>query len=121
MLPLILIAVVAGGVPNYDVAKGCKAEAAVEQDANAYKGCVDDEMAAKAKLQQEWAKYPAADRRDCASAQDGDVSKSYVELMTCFQMQDWKKNLGKTDADATDQPAPKFSGLGGRKPLHPQQ
>jgi hypothetical protein len=96
MLPLLLIATMASTVPSYDIEKGCKAESVLSQENSAYSGCVNDERAAKEKLTKEWGNHSAADRQDCVAGQSYDLSKSYVELMTCFQMLDWKKSLPKT-------------------------
>jgi hypothetical protein len=93
MIPLLLIAVMASAIPTYNVEKSCQAASKATQDDSGYKGCVDDENAAKEKVAKEWANYPAAARQECASNQGGDQSNSYVELMTCFEMQDWKKDL----------------------------
>jgi hypothetical protein len=117
MAPLLLIAVMASSVPSYDVEKGCKAESAVSQDNSAYEGCVNDELAAKEKVTKEWGRYSAAARQDCTAGQSGDLTNSYVELMTCFEMQDWKKSLG-SDGDLTGTGA--ASAEGGSPPLPSQ-
>jgi len=92
MLPLLLIAVMASTVPSYDIKKGCKAESVLSQENSASEGCVNDEREAKEKLTKEWGSYSAAARQDCTAGQSGNLN-SYVELMTCFEMRDWKKNL----------------------------
>ncbi len=128
MIPLLLIAVMASTVPNYDVESSCQAANKATQDDSGYKGCVDDEKAAKEKVVKGWASYPAAARQECASSQGGDQSNSYVELMTCFEMQDWKKDLGSLstnggavssgNADAKGSP-PLPGQLGGAGSMHP--
>ena len=94
MIPLIFIAAVAGAVPNYDIDAICKSAATLSNDQNAIAGCVQDEKSAKDKLIKEWTSYPAAARRECMiDSTSLDLGHSYVELVTCFEMQDWKAHL----------------------------
>ena len=93
MFPLLLIVLTASAVPIYDVEKSCRSASEATQDKSGYEGCVADEKAAKEKITKEWSSYPAASRQECAPVQIGSQSNSYVELMTCFEMQEWKKSL----------------------------
>lgn len=93
MISFILIAVVAITIPTYNVEKGCRATSKSMQNDYNIKSCVDDENAAKQKVVEAWSTYPAVARQQCATAQVGDFNESYVELLTCFQMQDWKLHL----------------------------
>jgi hypothetical protein len=95
MIALLVIATMASAVPTYDVEKSCRSAGEITQENNAMEGCVADEKAAKDKLIKEWSNYSAAARDTCASSQVGDQTNSYVELYTCFEMQDWKKNLNE--------------------------
>lgn len=93
MIPFLLVAVVAGAVPNYDIAALCKSAAAISTGNNPVASCVADEKAAKERLIKAWPHYPASARRDCSSDPQLDIGKSYVEMETCFQMQEWKAHL----------------------------
>lgn len=97
MLAIFLTAAIASAVPSYDIDKACKSADEISQstDHSSSRGCVQDELEAKDKLTKEWHGYSAIARQGCASVQTGDRTNSYVELVTCFEMQDWVKNLGK--------------------------
>jgi hypothetical protein len=130
MLALILAAAVStSSLPSLDIAAGCKPQSPAEsQDIN-YKSCVRDEEATKQKLAKEWGGYPAAARRDCLSDRSSLVN-SYVELLTCIEMQTWKNEPntmnpsgGGTNGARTggalggSPPAP--GQIGGSSPSHP--
>jgi hypothetical protein len=93
MIPLILLAAVASAVPNYDIDRICKSASSISNDNAAIGGCVADEKASKERLIKAWATYPAAARQVCVGNTQLDVGISYVEMETCFQMQDWKAHL----------------------------
>jgi hypothetical protein len=93
MLPLLFVAVFASGIPNYDVERMCRSDTELTQDNAGFNGCVQDERAAKEKITKEWATYPASAKDECIANISGELGQSYVELMTCFEMQDWKKHL----------------------------
>jgi hypothetical protein len=86
---------VASAIPSYNIEKSCQAEGAASGygDESALKGCVQDEKAAKDKVAKEWPNYPAAAQQICTAGQSSELGYSYVELMTCFEMQDWKTHL----------------------------
>ena len=92
----ILLAASMSGVPSYDIDKMCKSAASISNDNSAIGGCVTDEKAAKDRLIKAWATYPAAARQTCIGNTQLDVGISYVEMETCFQMQDWKMHLSLT-------------------------
>lgn len=89
----ILLAAAVSGVPNYDIDKMCKSAASISNESSAIGGCVSDEKASKDRLIKAWATYPAAARQTCVGNTQLDVGISYVEMETCFQMQDWKMHL----------------------------
>jgi len=93
MIPLLFLAAVAAGVPNYDIGKMCKGATSISNDNAAIDGCVADEKAAKERLIKAWPDYPATARQTCIGNVQLDVGISYVEMETCFQMQNWKMHL----------------------------
>jgi hypothetical protein len=93
MLFAILLAAAVSGVPNYDIAKMCKTANSISSSGDAVGGCVADEKASKDRLIKAWATYPVAARQTCLGNEQLDVGISYVEMETCFQMQDWKMHL----------------------------
>ncbi len=90
MLPFILAAAIsASPIPSLDISAGCKPQSRVEGQVMDYKSCMRDEEATKKKLAKEWSSYPAFARRECVSDRPSLVN-SYVELLTCIEMQTWK-------------------------------
>jgi hypothetical protein len=93
MIPLIILAAAVSAVPNYDIDKICKSAASIGESQSPVAGCLQDEKAAKDRLVKAWSTYPASARQECTSNLQFDIGKSYVELETCFQMQDWKNHI----------------------------
>jgi hypothetical protein len=94
MIALILLAATASAVPNLDIDKMCKSAGNIPGIQDPIAGCTSDEKAAKARLIKAWPTYSAAAREECASNLQLEYGVSYVEIETCFQMQDWKANPG---------------------------
>lgn len=90
-LPLILTAshvvMVADAIPKFDVERTCRPAALAAtlpgRDASA---CKRDENDARTTLEQDWTKYNATQRTQCASFASLDKAPSYVELLTCLEM-----------------------------------
>ena len=88
MAHLLLAMAMAAVMPTVDPSVICQParDAALPEDrAGAFDGCVRDEQAARDKLRQQWGQFSAKARGDCA--QPSSVVQSYVELLTCLQMQ----------------------------------
>jgi hypothetical protein len=76
-LPIVLATALASSVisaadspPKFNVAPGCKAAAAINQEMDLavsqdYQSCMADEDSAKAELEQTWSTYSAADKQRC--------------------------------------------------------
>jgi hypothetical protein len=83
-----MIAALATMMPTADPAAICqpaKSAALPEDRAAAYQSCVHDEQAARDQLRKRWGQYAASARAVCA--QPSGVPQSYVELLTCLEMQ----------------------------------
>jgi hypothetical protein len=94
MFPLLFLVAAVSAIPNYDIDKMCKYAASVGGDQNnATASRTQDEKAAKERLVKAWPTYPAPARQECTSNLQFNIGNSYVELVTCFQMQDWKNHL----------------------------
>jgi hypothetical protein len=115
MLALVLAAVVStSSIPSLDISAGCKPASPMEdQDIN-YKSCMEDEEATKQKLTKEWGTYPVAARHECVSDRSSLVD-SYVELLTCIEMQTWKNDPNTMNPG--NGPATGPGGHGGSPPL----
>lgn len=74
-------------VPEFDIARNCKAESAsstvVGQSINM---CSHDETVARDQLSKQWSHYTAGARRTCGDESSSGNSQSYVELQVCLEM-----------------------------------
>jgi len=78
----------AAAMPNADPDKICqsaKTTVLPEDQSSAFQSCVTDEKAARDELRQKWTQFPAEARATCAEPQS--VPVSYVEMLTCIEMQ----------------------------------
>jgi hypothetical protein len=101
MSHLLLVMAMAATMPTTDLGRICepaRSAALPEDRAGAYDSCVRDEQAARDKLRQKWGQFSARARNDCA--QPAGIVQSYVELLTCLEMQ----NGGNFAPDGTRQP-----------------
>jgi hypothetical protein len=72
-------------VPEFDIARNCKAEtsgAGIEGPAH----CTSDETEAKNTVAKRWTSYSAAQKKECVGESVIGGEKSYVELLTCLEM-----------------------------------
>jgi hypothetical protein len=89
-----LVVAVADGIPNYDIVRSCKLDAAATVGLaldQSIKSCVSDEQTARKQLAGQWSKFPASSRASCASQENIGGTPSYVSLLTCLQMGQWGK------------------------------
>jgi hypothetical protein len=88
VLPILLLPLtmaVSDTLPNFSTEPTCRGGLTDPKDNARYEQCLKEEAAAKATLAAGWTKYPAADRETCsATARMG--TPSYVEMLTCLQM-----------------------------------
>jgi hypothetical protein len=122
MLPTLLLKLAVGLLPIFDIEKGCRVDTeAAQEDRSAYQTCVRDEQAAKTKIATDWSGYRADSRTTCASEQIAEFVGSYVELMTCLEIQDWKAHLDDIGPSAdlpgtTSESSPTLTHAGGYSP-----
>lgn len=89
MTPLLLLLALATSMPTPDIQNICRdvrSLALPEDQAHAYEGCLRDEQAAREQLQQKWTKFPADARASCTLELKG-LPPSYVEMLTCLEME----------------------------------
>ena len=102
MASLVLVVALAASFPNIDIHNAChKAEvtAVPERRASVVEGCIREEEKARSVLSQTWAGFSSSARQSCSEA-NGGFQHSYVELLTCLQVQSGS-NL---DADLLSKP-----------------
>ena len=88
MLVIFLLAALGPSIPAADINKICASAqvgALPEDRAKALRGCVADETSARDQIKREWNRFTAADRSNCAATPG--MQFSYVELLTCLEMQ----------------------------------
>jgi hypothetical protein len=89
MTPMIFLVALTTSMPmtNLDsVCHSAKEGALPGQDqASAFQSCLQDEKTARDELQQKWGHFSASARETCAEPKG--VTFSYVELLTCLEMQ----------------------------------
>jgi hypothetical protein len=83
LLPLAVT--VSDTVPRFNIEPTCKGGLGSPGLNERYSRCISEENAARQKLEANWSKYPAGDRTVCARTA-GMGSGSYVELLTCLEM-----------------------------------
>jgi predicted lipoprotein with Yx(FWY)xxD motif len=93
-----------GGVPAIDTQKTCRtSEQAIiaifgDKTVATYDNCMEQEQAARKLIAKDWATFPAADKTLCAQA--GAYMPSYVEWLTCFEMQAYIRKMRKEEQSA---------------------
>ncbi len=78
---------VAQQLPTFDIEATCRAAHSLgPEDRDPYQGCMKDEGAARSELQRQWAQVEAANRATCVEETGIGGYPSYVEVLTCLQM-----------------------------------
>ena len=70
--------------PKFDIARECRAEGGA---ADVQQKCADDERQAYNQVQKEWAQFSAPARAQCIGEASMDGTASYVEFLTCLEME----------------------------------
>jgi hypothetical protein len=89
-LPIIILASlqqpvpVADTVPKFDVSRVCQSEAGSNEE---QKRCAADETQARDTLQTEWTQFTPSAKKQCNEEANIDNTPSYVELLTCLEME----------------------------------
>lgn len=95
---LAVCAAVADEVPRLDVTPSCRAGESVAAVPNAFAACMQKEEQARDQLKANWAQFTQADKTRCIqTCKCGDLTPSYVELLTCLEMANDVRKLHKGD------------------------
>jgi hypothetical protein len=81
-------------LPAFDIARNCNEEtagAAIGGPAS----CTKDETDAKNQLAQRWSSYSASQKKQCVGESSIGGEKSYVELLTCLEMDTGQFSAGR--------------------------
>jgi hypothetical protein len=102
----------AGGMPKFDLRALCKRAMPLSTgEKGAYQSCINDETAAMKELAKLWNTFKPSARTTCVQGTMIGGTPSYVELITCLQ-------LDKQAADAARENAKELK-MPGRKPVPP--
>ena len=92
------------GVPELDVKGSCtdaqKFSSQSDNKGGAFKGCMQDEMAARNQLAKSWNTFKPYDKQSCVE-QARAPSPSYVEVLTCLEMNTGNISTGERASPRT--------------------
>ena len=88
-LPIVILASlhsipVADAVPKFDIARECRSEGGPPE---VQQRCAADEAQARDQLQKEWAQFTPRAKVQCDGESTSDGTASYVEFLTCLEME----------------------------------
>jgi hypothetical protein len=100
-----LVIAAADGVPTVDIQKTCRAAANVTSGSSIQTDvdiCVSSEQKARETMVKDWSQYAAVDKTRCVQAGSNVYLPSYVEWLTCLEMESAVKKMRQEDkANAT--------------------
>lgn len=108
-------ALAANDLPQFDVKPSCSSATKAANDLNqagdnlrpgdrSADNCVQDEMNAKSKLNDEWAQFKIAERQRCTRLATLGGLPSYVELLTCLELARQAANIPEDHPAAKTRP-----------------
>ncbi len=103
------------GVPEFDVKPSCQSATRAANDLNqagdnlrpgdrSSDNCVQDELKAKSKLNDEWTEFKVVERQRCTRLATLGGLPSYVELLTCLEMARQAANIPDNHPAAKTRP-----------------
>lgn len=107
MLVMFLLAALGASIPLANLNKICQSaqvDTLPEDRARALRGCVGDETSARDQLRRDWGRYSAAEKSNCAETPG--MQFSYVELLTCMEMQHGGDFSGGSQGSPLQTPKP---------------
>jgi hypothetical protein len=100
MAIVLFLMALAGSLPTADIPGICQSArdgASPERKVAAYQACVHAEQTARDQLQRRWSQFSASARSICERSEA--FSLSYVEMLTCLELQT-DGNIGKSQKPA---------------------
>ena len=79
-------------VPKFDIARECQFEGGTQE---MQQRCAADETQARDQLQTEWTQFTPGAKTECYAETNTDSTPSYVEFLTCLEMERDVKNTPK--------------------------
>ena len=89
-LPILIVtslhlSAVTDARPQFDIARECQFEAGSSKAIR--RTCIRDEKRARRRLEKQWTQFSPSDKAWCTREVSRTVARSYVELLTCLQME----------------------------------
>lgn len=89
-LPIVILTslqpvAVTDGIPKFDIAQQCQSEAGPSKEAE--DKCAKDEKQARDQVQREWSQFAPRAKALCSAEAGAGGATSYVELLTCLEME----------------------------------
>ena len=89
-LPILIVtslhlSAVTDARPQFDIARECQFEAGSSKAIR--RTCIRDEKRARHRLEKQWAEFSPYEKAWCTREVSRTVARSYVELLTCLQME----------------------------------
>ena len=97
-LPILIVTslhltAVADARPQFDIARECQFEAGSSKAIR--RTCVRDEKRARRRLGKQWTQFSPSDKAWCTREVSRTTAQSYVELLTCLQMEKHRQQTSK--------------------------
>jgi hypothetical protein len=88
-LPIIILTSlqptpIADTAPKFDIARICQSAGGSNEE---QKRCAEEETQARDTVQTEWTQFTSSAKKQCYEEANIDSSPSYVELLTCLEME----------------------------------
>ena len=96
-LPIIILTSlqptpIADTAPKFDIARICQSAGGSNEE---QKRCAEEETQARDTVQTEWTQFTSSAKKQCYEEANIDSTPSYVELLTCLEMERDVKNAQK--------------------------
>ena len=100
-----LVILVADGVPAINFEQTCREASSVKLGTSErIQDCTDDEKRARDQLSAQWNQYDPVGRTHCTRMAAASRPSSYVELLTCLEMDQLARKVRPDTATAMDRP-----------------
>ncbi|MBV9520255.1 MAG: hypothetical protein JO068_19285 [Hyphomicrobiales bacterium] len=119
ILACLLVATVAqaGSLPKLDINATCRrAQPLSGGERSAYQGCTDDERQAQKELAKSWSSFKASAQSNCLQVTRIGGAPSYVELLTCLQLDKQAQEASRENQKSLDLPSSQSAPLGSVPP-----
>ncbi|MBV9740337.1 MAG: hypothetical protein JOZ30_11910 [Hyphomicrobiales bacterium] len=102
---LVATAAQAGSPPKLDINATCRrAQPLSGGQKSAFQGCIDDEREAQKELAKLWSSFKASAQSNCLQVTRIGGAPSYVELVTCLQLDKQAQEAARENRKSLDLP-----------------